>query len=424
MNNLTFGFILFLVSLGIAIFTVKKEHIIVPIIVAMCFLPADLSIKILTLDFQAVRIMALLAMVRIYSDANYTKLTFNSIDTLFIAYNILGTIVYFIASENKFGAFLYKGGVSIDTIILYLVFRHIIQSKETLKLVVKTFCLCVIVLLPFTIFEFFTANNLFSFLGRSAIALRDGEVRAAATFSHSILFGSFAVALIPIIWADVMIKKRLINWFAIFCCLFFIYACGSSGPLVALAAVLFFLYFFKWKRYSSSLAWSMFILAIIIHIVREKPLWHLMYVRLTVRGGSTGWHRYVLMEAAVKEFWNWWLFGYGDVGAQWHLKYWPRTHATFTDVTNQYLLEAVRGGFFTMLLFIILCYMSIKALCSLSISQPDRQDQWLWWGFTVMMIAHCVTFLSVAYFGQIQMLFVLTVATAAFALNESIKMRK
>jgi hypothetical protein len=35
-----------------------------------------------------------------------------------------------------------------------------------------------------------------------------------------------------------------------------------------------------------------------------------------------------------------------------------------------------------------------------------------------MMTTHCVTFLPVAYFGQIIMLLYLTIAVAAFVLNE------
>jgi hypothetical protein len=127
------------------------------------------------------------------------------------------------------------------------------------------------------------------------------------------------------------------------------------------------------------------------------------------------------MDAAVKEFWDWWLFGYGDLGPQWHTKYWSYTYATFTDVTNQYILEGVRGGFFTMLLFVWLCFKVIKVLGAFSISRTRLAEQWLWWGFTVMMIAHCVTFLSVTYFGQITMLFYLTIAVAAFTYDEMLK---
>jgi hypothetical protein len=421
LGDVTPAFIVLQIVLCVGILSVKKEHMIIPIIIAMCFLPADISIKIGGIDFQAIRILALVGIIRIYSGSQYKTVKFNTIDKLFFFVILCGSVVYIIASKNTFGAFIYKCGVCIDSLFLYIVIRYIIQSEENIRLAVKTISVCVIVLLPFTLFEYFSGTNLFSIVGRNAVSIRDGEVRAAGTFSHAILYGSFAAALIPLLWADYKVKKNTTRLVAIAASLSIIYACQSSGPIVALAGGLFFLYFFKWKQYSKILAWSILSSAIFIHFVREMPLWHFLYVRIAVKGSSTGYHRYLLTDAAIKEFWNWWLLGYGDVGAQWHVKYWPYTHARFTDITNQYLIEGVRGGFLTMLLFMILCFKTIKILGSYAISQSDQKAQWLWWGFTVAMITHCISFLSVSYFGQINMLLYLTIAAAAYALDESRK---
>jgi len=419
LNDVTPTFMVFLFLLSMGVLFVKREHVVVPLIIAMCFLPADISIKIATLDFYAVRVVALISLLKMFIGHDYGRIRANKIDRLFFLYNVLGSIIYIIASHHKLGAFIYKSGTFVDSILLYIVLRNAIYSKDSLRLIIKTFSICVIILLPFTIFEFYSANNLFSILGRSAISMRDGEVRAAATFSHSILFGSFSAAIIPILWADYNIQKKKVTLLSIFSCLFFVFASSSSGPIVSLMGVVFFLIFFRWKQYAALLARFMLLMALAIHFIREKPLWHLIYVRLSIKVSSTGLHRYVLMEAAVKEFWNWWLLGYGDISPEWHIKYWSYTHAKFTDVTNHYLLEGVRGGFFTMLLFILLCYRVIKILGAYSNSQKKVEDQWLWWGFNVMMIAHCITFLSVAYFGQITMLLYLTIAIAAFAYDES-----
>ena len=394
---------------------------IVPLIIAMCYLPADISIKFGTIDLQAIRILALVGFLRIYVLEEPERIHFNTIDKLFFAYNLLGAVIYILASESQFGAFVYKCGTIIDSIFLYIVLRQIVRTKEEINLILKTFSICIIALLPFAIIEFYTANNLFSILGRSAISIRDGEIRTACTFSHAILFGSFAAALVPIFWADFKSQKSYVKLFAILCCFFFIYSCSSSGPLVAVAASLFFILFFNFKQYSARLYWFVLATATFIHLARETPIWHFLYVRISIKGSSTGYHRYLLMEAAVKEFWNWWLFGYGDVGPQWHVIYWPWTWASFTDMTNHYLLVGVRGGFFTMLLFIILCYKSVKVLGLYSIAQKNVKDQWLWWGFTVMMLTHCISFLSVAYFGQITMLLYLTIAIAAYAMDMSQK---
>ena len=50
--------------------------------------------------------------------------------------------------------------------------------------------------------------------------------------------------------------------------------------------------------------------------------------------------------------------------------------------------------------------------------QENVADQWLWWGFAVLMTTHCITFLSVAYFGQITLLLYLTFAVAALAQDQ------
>lgn len=100
---------------------------------------------------------------------------------------------------------------------------------------------------------------------------------------------------------------------------------------------------------------------------------------------------------------------------QWHIKYWPWAHATFTDITNQYVLAGVKGGLITMSLFIILCYQSVKSLGRSALIQETVENQKLYWGVTVMMVVHCISFLSVSYFGQITMLFYLTIAIAAMA---------
>ncbi len=418
MNTVTPAFLTLLSFLCLGIIFAKRENMVVPLIVAMCFLPADISIQIATLDFQAVRIVALVALLKMFLSNEHGRIQTNAIDRLFFLYIIVGYVVYVIASHDLIGAFINRSGRFVDSVILYIVIRNAIYSKDSLRLIIRTFSICIIVLLPFALFEFYSSQNLFAILGRSLISIRNGEVRTATTFSHSILFGSFAAALVPIFWAEYKYKKSKTILFSVFCCVFFVYASSSSGPIVALAGVIFFLIFFRWKRYGSAFAKLVLVIAIVIHLIREQPLWHLLYVRLSIKGSSAGWHRFQLMEAAVKEFWNWCWIGYGDLGPQWHTKYWSYINIHFTDVTNHYLLVAVQGGFLTMFLFILLCYKVIKILGVSSICAESIEDQWLWWGFTVMMVTHCITFLSVAYFGQITMLLYLTVAVAAFAYDE------
>lgn len=423
MNDLTPAFWVLLFVLCLVTLCAKKSSLIVPLIIAMCFLPADKAIFVGSLSFKAIRILALVSFMKLYFTGQII-FKFNKIDKLLIFLTLFSSMIYIIASQNTFGAFIYKAGAFIDSIILYIVFRNCITSRESLSLITKTLFWCVIILLPFAIFEYFLGHNLFSILGRNSISMRNGEIRAAATFSHAILFGSFSAAIFPVLWADFTIKKNIFKCIGILSCIFFVIACSSSGPIVALAAGICLLYFFKWKQHSVFFVWSVLFTAIFIHLVRVKSIWHFLYLRLPLKSSSTGYHRYLLTEAAIAEFKNWWLLGYGDLGPQWHLTYWPWTHAHFTDVTNQYILEAVRGGFFAMIGFIVLCYITIKTLGQFSISQQNEDDQRIWWGVTVMMTVHCISFLAVSYFGQINMLFFLTIALAAYAYDESANISK
>ncbi len=381
----------------------------------MCFLPADIPITIGGLHFYAIRIIAIVSLGKLWLGSKPPKYKFfNLIDNLFISYNLIGFIAYVIASVNKSEAFIYTLGETVDTIFVYLVFRYILQSSESIKLAIKTFCYCIIALLPFVVFEYFTSNNLFPILfGSSMTEIRDGEIRAAATFSHAILFGSFSASVFPALWSEYKTEKQIKYLLASICCVFYIIACSSSSPIVAFAGVVSLLCLFKWKHHSKKLFFAVILATLFIHFARDAPIWQFLYVRIPLKASSTGWHRYLLVEAALREFSKWWLVGYGDMGADWHIKYWPYAHATFTDFTNHYLLLGAKGGVFAMATFIALCYKTVKATGSLALR--SKNDQWLWWGLTTMMISHCISFLSVAYFGQITMLLYFNIAIGSYA---------
>ena len=88
MGAATPAFIAFLLILVVWVLSVKKDQMIVPFIIAMCFLPADISIKLGSLDFSAIRILALVGLLKVYSSPNKSTLKFNTIDKIFIFYNL------------------------------------------------------------------------------------------------------------------------------------------------------------------------------------------------------------------------------------------------------------------------------------------------------------------------------------------------
>jgi hypothetical protein len=136
----------------------------------------------------------------------------------------------------------------------------------------------------------------------------------------------------------------------------------------------------------------------------KAPVWHLI-ARIDLVGGSTGWHRYQLIDRSIKRFGEWWLLG-TDSTAHWG-------HIT-TDITNQYVLEGVSGGIVTLVLFvamIVFAYKGVGTLCRIYRRSHPRLI--LSWAFGVSLLAHTMMFMAVSYFGQIIVVWYLLLAMIA-----------
>lgn len=132
-----------------------------------------------------------------------------------------------------------------------------------------------------------------------------------------------------------------------------------------------------------------------------------MISRVGVVGGSTGWHRFILIDRAIKYFNEWMFLGCRST------EHWGWG---LTDLTNQYILEGVRGGLITLVLFLIMIFMALRIIQRLSLSK--HKQQFLTWCLFVTIIGHCVSFFGVSYFGQIIMWWYMILAMVG-VLNES-----
>jgi hypothetical protein len=147
--------------------------------------------------------------------------------------------------------------------------------------------------------------------------------------------------------------------------------------------------------------WGLLAAVVALHLIMKAPVWDLIS-RIDLAGGSTGWQRSQLISAAVRNIGEWWAIGTTDTG------HWG--WAMF-DVTNQYLLEGVRGGVLTMTLFIAM--LAIAFGCggrAWRLVSKDRPTRLLAWALGVSLFVHCTSFIAVNYFDQIYTVFYLTLA--------------
>jgi hypothetical protein len=161
---------------------------------------------------------------------------------------------------------------------------------------------------------------------------------------------------------------------------------------------------YRWRHLAGTAAWGAVAGTICLHMVMEAPVWHLLS-RVSVVSGSTGWHRYILIDSAIRHFGEWMFMGCRST------VHWG---AGLQDITNQYILEGVRGGFVTFVLFCAVLITAGRAFVRLSIRSHDKGDSYLAWCSFVCLIGHCVSFLGVAYLGQIMLVWYLLLATAGW----------
>jgi len=119
--------------------------------------------------------------------------------------------------------------------------------------------------------------------------------------------------------------------------------------------------------------------------------------------GSTGWHRYKVMDATINNFSKWWLLGEPDPMSWgvWNMR----------DITNQYVLEGLQGGLLTLVIFVA-CIAVAFGIVGKALRRPDSSAQEHLFIYTigVSLFVHVWSFFGVSYFSQMLMLWYLTLA--------------
>jgi hypothetical protein len=135
----------------------------------------------------------------------------------------------------------------------------------------------------------------------------------------------------------------------------------------------------------------------------KAPVWHLVS-RVSAVGGSTGWHRFILIDQTINNFGDWWLTGCSIYTvATWGI--WAG------DVTNQYILMGVKGGFLTFILFIVLIAIAFREVGILwRLHSRNSYRLAVSWALGVSLFVHCTMFIGVSYFGQILIIWYLLLA--------------
>ena len=378
----------------ICILSLKREYMMIPALLIAMFTTTMQRIVIFGIDFPLLRIILLFAFLRMFLNLHNTSMRFNIIDKLIISWmSIKIVLVTFLWSTT--GAFIFMLGNSFDTIGAYFVVRWVIKDFRDYDIIIKTIILACIPFALFMIIEQATQGwNFFSILGgvpeRSFI--RAGKLRAQGAFAHAILAGTFGATLLPLSWGIWHRGKKHIALVGIIISFIITFASSSSGPIITLALGIFGCFFWLLNSHTKIIRNLFFLMIIFLHMVMSAPVWHLIS-RIDLTGGSTGGHRFRLIDAAVNNFFEWFLVGIKST-AHWG---WG-----LVDVTNQYIAEGIGGGILSLILFIVIIAKCFQTIGKSRVRFSARQDMQKYiWSLGVVLFAHVVSFISVSYFGQI-----------------------
>ncbi|GAA5525537.1 hypothetical protein Maes01_02107 [Microbulbifer aestuariivivens] len=388
------------------LFLVPRRYALLSLIFIAVALPGAQRIAVFSLDFTFIRIIILGTLLTAAVRGHTRGLRLGLADGL-IGLAALWSLVAGGFLQGGFNGVVSALGDTINTLGAYLVGRIYIRSLADLHRLLLWLAAIAVPMLAFFIFEKLTGRNLFGLFGGvpEETMMRNDSLRAQGPFSHPLMAGVFWASLLPCLFALWMarVNSRLYLSVAILCMTLIVVMTASSTPLVAIALGVFAVAGFIVRRYLRIMIGLAFVGLVGLHFTMEMPVWHLIS-RIDLSGGSTGWHRYNLIEQSINHFHEWWAFGTLHTGHWgWGLQ----------DITNQYVLEGTTGGILQLLLFVALLACIFLQLSNTLRRTRNRASYWLLWGIGASLFVHCVSFLAVSYFGQTVPLFYLFLGGAA-----------
>jgi hypothetical protein len=391
-----FGF-LFTGVMAILVWALPRRWVALPFLMGAGYMHVTQEIEIGPLHFPITRILVTVGFLRTMSKGERLAGGMNTLDRLMLAWAgwaVLSSLFH------VSGELISRLGMIYTALGAYFLFRIFVQDVEDIYNVFKIVCIVFVPLALSMLFEKLTGRNLFALLGGApdTATVRNGKFRAQGPFAHAILAGTSGAACLPmalLLWR----QNRRLALIGIFATASIIYASGASGPVMAILTILFGMFLWNYRKHLSTIRWMAVAVIVGLSVVMKDPVYYLI-ARIDITGGSTGWHRARLIDAAIDHLSNWFFIG-TDYTRNWMPTgvYWNPNH---TDITNHYLQMGVWGGMPLMLLFIAILWAAFVAVGKALRATEDKpvELQFLVWSLGAMLFGHATNFISVCYFDQ------------------------
>jgi hypothetical protein len=401
--------IIFVLLAAFFLFRSPKRWAALPLLAGAGYMTLGQDIQVGPLHFTVIRILVAVGVVRVITRRERIEGGLRKLDWMMMIWGICAVLSSFFHKDFT-SALITRLAFFYDSLGIYFLLRVFVQGADSLFTLSK---IVIIMLAPIALemaSESVTGRNNFSFLGGVSplCEVRLGKIRAQGPFLHSILAGTVGAVCWPLLlpfWK----KQRNLALLGLLTSGIIVLSSKSSGPIMTAFFIFVGLCVWKVRQYMRVIRWGILIAIIALDLVMTSPVYYLL-ARIDLTGSSTGWHRAELIHASITHLDEWWLAG-TDYTRHWMPTGvdWNKNH---TDITNHYIKMGVIGGLPLMISFIgvlVVAFNSVgKALWA---SKGDLfEKRFMIWTLGAILFGHALTFMSVSYFDQTIVFFLLVLA--------------
>jgi hypothetical protein len=399
---------------GVLILILPRKQVIYSFVFGSIIIPYYQNIVILGFHFPALRILIFLGWMRLIASGYLTDdasplRRMNSIDKAMLLW-VTSNVVMFTILWAQLGALTNQLGFLYTDLGTYFLLRFLIRDQDGIERAIKALAILCFGFGLMMLNEQLTGRNLFGLIGGVPleVVMREGKLRSQASFLHPLLAGAFGGTLVTL-FVGLWLRRRSARTTAaagIIGGTMMAICSMSSTSLIAIVAGVFGLCLWPLRRRMRAVRWSIVTTLITLHLVMKAPVWALI-ARIDLTGGSSGYHRYELIDQAIRHFSEWWLVG-TKTQSLWGWDMW--------DSIDWYVNVATSGGLITLILFVTVLVHSFKAIGSArkaAALQRNRRGELFIWAVGATLFANVLSFIGICYFDQTIVMWLTFVAIIA-----------
>lgn len=390
---------------GIMICVRERRSVIAPFLAASILIPLDQVVVLGPLHFPMLRVLLLFGMIRmgwgkISSKSEIFSGGITRLDKAVIWFALF-TFLNALLLWRDTGMLVRQLGDLYTLFGIYFLMRHLIRDVEDSDKALCALAYIAVIVASVMTYEQITGHNPYALLGGAnasfygSVITREDRLRSVAGFGHPILAGTFGAILVPLfigLWLKD--KKNLkIALAGLTACTIIVWASASSTPMLAYAGGVMALCMWPLRKLMRPIRWGIVMLLVSLHLVMKAPVWQLID-RMSIVGGSSGYHRYQLVDQCIRHFSDWWLYGVKDTGV-WGWDMW--------DTANQYVSIADSTGLIPLILFVVTLTYGFKYVVKSREAWPGNKNMQLYnWALGAALFANAVGFFGISYWDQTQ----------------------